>query len=151
MVGVGVAGAGPHQVRLGLLEGEAEGGQEVRAEVDAEDGENAEGKGELCHHREKEGAHLQPAQGWQNPEFIYCCGSGIFIPDSGSDFSLFSIPDPGYVSKNLIILTQKNGFQALGNMIRVVHISDPDTDFLPIPDPRVKKAPDPGSAALVFL
>ncbi len=63
MVGKGVAGAGPHQVRLRLLEGEAEGGQEVRAEVDAEDGEDAEGKGELRHHREQEGAHLQPAQG----------------------------------------------------------------------------------------
>jgi hypothetical protein len=32
---------------------------------------------------------------------------------------LFSIPDPGSASNNLSILTQ--GFQALGNMIRVVH------------------------------
>ncbi len=33
----------------------------------------------------------------------------------------------------------------LGNMIN----PDPDTEFLPIPDPRVqKKAPDPGSATL---
>jgi hypothetical protein len=34
-----------------------------------------------------------------------CCGSGMFIPDPGSDF--FSIPDPGSTSKNLRILTQK--------------------------------------------
>ncbi len=39
---------------------------------------------------------------------------------------------------NLSILTQKNCFLALGNMIRVV-IPDPDPDFLPIPDLGVKK------------
>jgi hypothetical protein len=38
----------------------------------------------------------------------------------------------------------KNGFQARENMIRVVH-TDPDPDFLPFPDPGVKKAPEPGS------
>jgi hypothetical protein len=27
-------------------------------------------------------------------------------------------------------------------------IPDPDLDFLPIPDPEVKKAPDPGSVTL---
>jgi hypothetical protein len=34
-------------------------------------------------------------------------------------------------------------------MIWVVHpgIPDPDPDFLPIPDLRVKKAPDPGSGS----
>jgi hypothetical protein len=45
-------------------------------------------------------------------------------------------------------------------MIRVIHpesgsrsrirISDLDPDFLPIPDPGVKKAPDPGSATLLL-
>ncbi len=38
-------------------------------------------------------------------------------------------------------------------MIQVAHpgwIRDPDPDFLPIPDPGVKKAPDSGSATLVF-
>jgi hypothetical protein len=46
-----------------------------------------------------------------------CCGSGMFIPDPGSDFfpsripdPNFSIPDPGSASKNLSILTQKIGF-----------------------------------------
>jgi hypothetical protein len=45
-----------------------------------------------------------------------------------------------------MMLTQKNGFQALRNMVRVV-IPYPDPDFLPIPDPGVKKAPDPGSGS----
>jgi hypothetical protein len=46
---------------------------------------------------------------------------GCFFPDSGSDF--FSIPDPKsefFTTWNLRILTQKNGFWVLGNMIRVV-------------------------------
>jgi hypothetical protein len=34
-----------------------------------------------------------------------CCGYGMFIPDP-----TFSISDPGSASKNLSILTQKNGF-----------------------------------------
>jgi hypothetical protein len=34
-----------------------------------------------------------------------CCGSGMFIQDP-----TFSISDPGSASKNLSILTQKNGF-----------------------------------------
>jgi hypothetical protein len=48
-----------------------------------------------------------------------CCGSGLFIPDPGSDFfpswipdpgselSPSRIPDPGSSSKNLSILTPK--------------------------------------------
>jgi hypothetical protein len=40
---------------------------------------------------------------------IQCCGSGM------------SIPDPGSESNNLSIFAQKNGFYALGNMIRVFH------------------------------
>ncbi len=43
---------------------------------------------------------------------IQCCGSGMFIPDPGSDFfpsriRTVSIPDPGSASKNLSILTPK--------------------------------------------
>jgi hypothetical protein len=57
----------------------------------------------------------------------------FFIPDPnffhpGSEFF-----HPGSASKNLSILTQKI----------VVGHPDPDPDFLPIPDPGVKKAPDP--------
>jgi hypothetical protein len=67
----------------------------------------------------------------------------------------FSITDPGSrvkkipgsASKNLSILTQKMVYK-LGNIIRDVHPGsgtqiDPDLYILPIPDPGVKKAPDP--------
>ena len=64
------------------------------------------------------------------------------IPDPtffhpGSRIRTDSIPDPGSSSKNLSVLTQKNCFQALGNMIRVVHPGSrpPDSVFLLIPDP----------------
>jgi hypothetical protein len=54
----------------------------------------------------------------QKNYYFQCCGSGMFIPDPGSEFfyipdtglGSFSIPDPGSASKNLSILTQKNGF-----------------------------------------
>ncbi len=55
-----------------------------------------------------------------------CCGSRIRI---------FPIPDPGSALKNLSILTPKNCFQALGNMIRVIYLRIPDPHILPIPDP----------------
>jgi hypothetical protein len=89
-----------------------------------------------------------------------CCGSGMFIPDPGSDFfpsrildRTDSIPDPGSASKNLSILTRKQWFLSSrkydpGCSSR---ISDPDADFLPIPDPEVKKAPDPGSGSATLL
>jgi hypothetical protein len=45
-----------------------------------------------------------------------CCGSGMFIPNPGSEFfypgsriRIFSIPDPESASKNLNILTPNNG------------------------------------------
>jgi hypothetical protein len=49
-------------------------------------------------------------------------GSKFFaswIPDPGSEFFPSRILDPGCVLKNLSILTKKNGFSALRNMIRV--------------------------------
>ncbi len=52
-----------------------------------------------------------------------CCGSGMFIPDSNFFPSRFSDPNifhPGFASQNISILTQNNGFEALGNMIWVV-------------------------------
>ncbi len=96
----------------------------------------------------------------------------MFIPDPGSDFfpsripdptffhpgsriRTVSIPDPGYASKNLSILTpkkQKKWFLSTrkydpGCSSR---IPDPDADFLPIPDPRSRiqgskrrRIPDP--------
>jgi hypothetical protein len=62
-----------------------------------------------------------------------CCGSGRFIPDP-------NFFHPGSTSKNLSILTQKL-------------FSDPDPDFLPIPDPgsSVKKALDPGSGSATLI
>jgi hypothetical protein len=73
------------------------------------------------------------------------------------------IPDPNFFHPGSLIrikeftstLTQKIGFQALRNMIRVVH---PGPGFRirilifypsRIPDPGVKKAPDPRSATLL--
>ena len=96
-------------------------------------------------------------------------GSEFFpsqIPDPGSQFFPSWIPDPrfefflsqsldhGCISKNLSVLTKKNGFSALRNMIQVIRIPDLDPDFLPIPDPDpgsqipnpgIKKATDPWS------
>ncbi len=43
------------------------------------------------------------------------------IPDPGSKFFPSRVLDPGSASKNLDILTKKNGFSALRNMIRVFH------------------------------
>jgi hypothetical protein len=47
--------------------------------------------------------------------------------------------------KELKNYNPENRFQALENMMLVVH---PESEFLPIPDSEVKKAPDPGSATL---
>ncbi len=89
---------------------------------------------------------------WAYVNMTQCCGSGIFIPDLRSRIRIFSIPDPeptifpdpgsGPASTSKSYL--KNCFWALGNMIR---IPDPDLDFLPIPDPGLKNALDPGSGS----
>jgi hypothetical protein len=58
------------------------------------------------------------------PSQIPDSGSKFFpswIPDPGSKFFPSRILDPGSESKNLRILTNKNGFSALRNMIRVFH------------------------------
>ncbi len=64
----------------------------------------------------------------------------------GSRIRIISIPVRGSASKNLNILTPKNGFYALRNMIWVVHPGsgspDQDTDFT---------HPGSGSATLIFL
>jgi hypothetical protein len=67
----------------------------------------------------------------------------FFIPDPGS--RLKQIPDSGYgsTSKNLSIFYLKILFLNSRKY-------DPDPDFLPIPDPGVKKAPVLGSATLVL-
>ncbi len=80
----------------------------------------------------------------------------MFIPDPtffhpGSRIRTVSIPDPGSPSKNLSILTPKKWFLSSrkydpGCSSR---IPDPGSGcwLLPIPDPGVKKAPDPGSGS----
>jgi hypothetical protein len=66
-----------------------------------------------------------------------CCGSGIFIPDPNSFH-------PGSALKNLSIFSQKM-VSKLSEISFGLFIPDSDPDSLPVPDPRVKKAPDPGS------
>ena len=87
-----------------------------------------------------------------------CCGSGMFIPDPGSDFypsgsriRTVSIPDPGSSSKNLSILTppkkQKKWFLSSKNYDPGCssRIPDPDADSLPsrIPGSKRYQIPDP--------
>jgi hypothetical protein len=75
-----------------------------------------------------------------------CCGSRMFIPDSGSNFihprSRIGIKEFKYVP----ILTQK-----IVSKLSDDHVFIPDPDFLPIPDPGVKKAPDPGSGSATLV
>ena len=90
-------------------------------------------------------------------------GSKFFpswIPDPGSKFFPSRILDPGSASKNLSILTKKNGFSALRNMIRVFHPGSGSRIWIltfylsriPILDPRSRiqgskrhRIPDSGS------
>jgi hypothetical protein len=78
------------------------------------------------------------------------------VADPGclSRIRLFSIPDPNFFHpvsririKEFKYINPKNGFEALGNMIRVCSSRIRILTFYPsrIPDPGVKKAPDPGS------
>ncbi len=71
----------------------------------------------------------------------------MFIPDPGSEFFPSriqgqKIPGSASASRNLSILTQKIVSKLSEIWSRMI-IPDPDLDFLHIPDPGVKKAPDP--------
>ena len=97
------------------------------------------------------------------PSQIPDSGSKFFpswIPDPGSKFFPSRILDPGSVSKNLSILTKKNGFSALRNMIRVFHPGSgswiwiltfyPSRILILYPRSRIQgskrhRSPDPGS------
>jgi hypothetical protein len=59
----------------------------------------------------------------------------MFIPDP-------NFFNPGSASKNLRILTPKNGFQALGNMNRVVHSGSGSATLLLTSHHEVKKIKD---------
>ncbi len=84
--------------------------------------------------------------------FIPDPGSEFFaIPDPGSDFfhpgSQSRITDSGSASKNLGILTQKNRFRTLENMIRSCLSQIRILFFFIHPGSRGQKAPDPGSGS----
>ncbi len=67
-------------------------------------------------------------------------------PSQTAGFRVKKIPNPGSgsASQNLSIFNQKI-VSKLSAVCSGMLILDPDLDFLPIPDPGVKKAPDPGS------
>ncbi len=84
---------------------------------------------------------------------------GTFNSDPGSEFFPSRIPDPnifppGSASNNLSILTQKMFLSSrkydLGWSFQI-RIPNSDPEFLPIPDPGVKKAPVPGSGSATLL
>jgi hypothetical protein len=92
-----------------------------------------------------------------------CCGSGMFIPDPGSVFFPSWIPDPNCLHPgSRIRIKEFKYFNPKKNKKLFLssrkydpgcssQIPDPDADFLPIPDPEVKKAPDPGSGSATLI
>jgi hypothetical protein len=93
------------------------------------------------------------------PSWIPNPGSKFFpswIPDPGSEYFLSRILDPRCALKNLSISTTKKWFLSSqkydSSFPSWIQITDLDPDFLPIPDPDpgsqipnpgIKKAPDP--------
>jgi hypothetical protein len=80
-----------------------------------------------------------------------CCGSGMFhlsrIPDPS-----FSIQDPGSIQE-FKYFNPKKMVSELSEIRSGLFIPDPDPGFYPslIPDPGVKKAPDPGSGSATLV
>ena len=77
---------------------------------------------------------------------MQCSVFEMFIPDPNffhPGSRVIKIPDPGSASS---ILTKKF-VSKLSELDPACSFSDPDLDFLPIPDPGVNKAPDPGSGS----
>ncbi len=73
--------------------------------------------------------NIYPARPRPKLPLHQCCGSRIFIQDRNR---IFSIPDLGWASKNLSILTQK----IVSNLSEIwsgLFIPDPDPDSLPAP------------------
>jgi hypothetical protein len=93
----------------------------------------------------------------KNIDYMQCGGSGMFIPDPGSDFFPSRIPDPNclHLGSRILIKEFKYFKKRKKRFLSSKkydpgcssRIPDPDADFLPsrIPDPGVKKAPNPGS------
>jgi hypothetical protein len=80
----------------------------------------------------------------RNMYFARCCGSRMFIPDPN-----FFHPGSRIRLKELKYFNPKKWFRRTQNydpgFSSRIRIPDPDPDFLPISDPEIKKAPDPGS------
>ncbi len=92
--------------------------------------------------------HLHHFSNMKSPKEVtkqQCCGSGMFIPDPGSDFFPSRIPDPnclhpGSSSKNLSILTPKKSKKMVSKLEKIwsgLFIPDPGSWcwLSPIPDP----------------
>jgi hypothetical protein len=84
-----------------------------------------------------------------------CCGSGMFIPNPGSDFFPSRILDPGSKvdkipdphQRNKVFLTQITD-NKFSNIRSGIFIPDPGSGFFSIPDPgsRIRiRIPDPGA------
>jgi hypothetical protein len=66
----------------------------------------------------------------------------------GKKLKRLRIPDPKYIyPKKLFLSCQKYDLQCSS----WIWILDPDLDYLPIPDPGVKKALDPGSGSATLV
>jgi hypothetical protein len=76
---------------------------------------------------------------------LQCCGSGINIADPESEFSPSRIRTR---IKEFKYFIPKKCFLSLRKYDSGVHPGSGSSFFLPIPDPGVKKAPDPGSATM---
>ncbi len=76
--------------------------------------------------------------------FLQCCGSAMPVSRIRSFHRGSGFFHPRSSSNNLSILTQKI-VSKFSEIWSGLFIQDPDHDFLPIPDPGVKKAPDSGS------
>jgi hypothetical protein len=91
---------------------------------------------------------LRPEGGEQSVLRIWDVYSGSWIRIFSCRTQGLKDLGSGTASKNLSIFNPKNCFKVLGNMIRDIH---PRSGFPPplirIPDPGVKKAPNPGSGS----
>jgi hypothetical protein len=87
-----------------------------------------------------------------------CCGSGMFMPDPGSEFfypdpgsrskrsriKIKKTPIPDLIKKIKVFLTQKTASK-LSKKLSWTFIPDPGSGSqIRIPDPGIEKAPDPG-------
>jgi hypothetical protein len=81
-------------------------------------------------------------------------GFDLFLP--GSRVDNISDPGSGSASKNLSIFNPKKLYYVLKNKIRDIHLGSwiwiffHPRSWIRIPDPGVKKAPDPGSGFAIL-